>query len=95
MDTRNQTPVITVSLDNGATFQEAPQGVIIEYAGMPVVLDGDDENQAMVRINHSHEGIIMDCFGTRAEKYDTHLGTASMDLDDIVDFVTRTDTTDA
>jgi hypothetical protein len=91
--TPNKTPTLTYSVDNGATYQDAPQGVRVSYDNVEVVIDGEETN-GRIQVNHSHEGMILDTFGSVVHPHDTHVGTASFDLEDMIDLTITVDTAD-
>jgi hypothetical protein len=65
---------IKVSLDGGATYQDAPSGVRIVYQDMPI--PGEDANGEL-HVNATEEGLIMDVWATRDEPLDHNIGTSS------------------
>lgn len=71
--------VIKVSLDGGATYQVAPEGVRIIYEN--VEIPGEDE-PGELHVNATSEGIITDVWAKRDE--DPNLATRSEELDGIV-----------
>jgi len=72
---------VEVSLDGGATYQPAPNGVRIIYKN--IMIDGED-GRGEVHINATHEGLITDIWTTRDEPLDHNIGTESVLIDDIV-----------
>lgn len=72
---------IQVSLDGGATYQPAKEGVRIIYSGMPI--PGED-GTGELHLNATHEGLITDVWTTREAPLDHNIGTSSETLDDII-----------
>lgn len=70
-----------VSLDGGATYRTAPNGVRIIYDKVDVI--GEDE-PGQVHINANSEGIITDVWVSREEHLDHNIGTSSNTLEGIV-----------
>ena len=76
-----------VSLDGGATFQPAPEGVRIAY--QKVMVGGEDGRGELV-INATHEGWITDLWVHRNEPevsladYNHNIGTDCIMIEDIV-----------
>lgn len=69
---------ISVSLDGGQTYQDAPEGVRVLYGNVYL---GDDEPRGELYVNASHEGLIMDLW---TQPGDEHLGTQAQMLEDLV-----------
>lgn len=82
---------IQYSVDNGVTYQEAPQGVRVIHGGVDVEIDGAEAKGA-VHFNHTTEGLVVDVWGHKADGNDIPLGSQSFDTDDIVDLVVVVDT---
>ncbi len=71
-----------VSLDGGATYQPAVDGVRIIYKGMPIP-DGYEDGE--LHVNATHEGLILDVWATREGLVlNENIGTSSQMATDII-----------
>jgi len=77
------TPTIKYSTDNGATYTPAPDGVRVVYENFDTMIEGQ-EQKVLIEIAHRPDGVTTEVFGTEVQLYDTHIVTATTDLDQIV-----------
>jgi hypothetical protein len=77
-------PKIMVSLDNGATYQEAPQGVHIVYNNVEFVADGKERTGTLM-VTHHIEGRITDLYANDEVPTGIGMGTESIMLDVLID----------
>jgi hypothetical protein len=77
---------IKVSLDGGATYQEAPEGVRVAYEDVDI--PGED-SAGELHANFTHEGLILDVWASRNEPLDHNIGTSSETVDEIVERLVR------
>ena len=73
---------VLVSLDGGATFQSAEQGVRIVFRDLEV--EGE-ERPGELHLNVTEEGVISDLWVTRDAPLDCNRATASETTEEIVD----------
>ena len=73
--------IMLVSVDGGATFKEAKEGVRVIWK--EVFVDGEDEFGEL-HLNATHEGIITDVWVSRESSLDHNIGTASREVVDLV-----------
>jgi hypothetical protein len=76
--------VVKISLDGGVTFQPAVNDVRVVYENITVPVDGE-ETDGTLQITINAEGVSLDLWGTRDEHLDTHAGTGSILIGDLVD----------
>ena len=72
--------MIEVSLDGGATWIKAPEGVRLVYREVNV--PGED-TFGELHVNCTHEGIIKDVWVNREDVLDLNIATASATVDEI------------
>jgi hypothetical protein len=81
LDSVKQEAPIQVSLDGGATFAPAPEGVRVIYND--VMIPGED-GRGELHLNATVDGLIADVWSTRDQPLDHNIGTSATPLDDMV-----------
>lgn len=69
------------SVDGGETFHAAPEGVRLS---IKTTVPGDDDEEGLLTINVTHEGIISDLWVSRDDHLDHNLGTKAEGFDDLL-----------
>ena len=71
-----------ISLDGGATWKPAPEGVRVRFDDVDV--PGEEERPSQLLFNFTHEGLITDLWVSRQEELDHNLATSSVTFDELV-----------